>query len=218
MSKIDVDFGGWMQAAFDLYKKNFAVLLLVNLIAAVLSSFTVGVMSGPLYAGVCIVTLALLDGRVPAPQVGEVFDGLKFFLPAFLLMLILGVVAIVGYVVLAATCILIPLIPVGAIFLMGATMFSLFLIVEQRMDAWTSIVKSFEMLKLNFWPLIALAIVASLAASAGSFLCGVGIFVTMPFYYCVLAVAYRKIVGAPSAPSGATDDEPLVRISPPAAP
>jgi hypothetical protein len=218
MSKIDVDFGGWMQEAFDLYKRNFAVLLLVNLIAAVLSSLTVGVLSGPLYAGVCIVTLALLDRREPAPQVGEVFEGMKFFLPSFLFMLILGVVAIVGYLILAATCILIPLIPVGMMFLMGVTMFSLFLIVEQRLDAWQSIVRSFEMVKQSFWPLIALSILASLAGSVGGFLCGVGAFLTMPFYYCALAVAYRKMTSAPAAPGPAPEGEPLVRISPPPPP
>lgn len=214
MSKIDVDFGGWMQEAFDLYKNNFVVLLLVNLIAALLSSVTVGVLSGPLYAGVCIVTLALLDGRTPAPQAGEVFEGMKFFLPSFLFMLIVGAIGLLGYFIMAATCILVPLIPVGALFLMGATMFSLFLIVEKRVDAWQSIVQSFALLKLNFWPLLALAIVANLAASVGGFLCGVGAFLTMPFYFCVLAVAYRKVAGGSTAPAAA-DGEPLVRISPP---
>lgn len=214
MSKIDVDFGGWMQEAFNLYKENFVVLLLVNAIAALLSSATIGILAGPMCAGVSLVTLALLDRRTPAPQAGQVFEGLKFFLPSFLFMLILGVTGILGYVIFAATCILVPLIPVGAMFLMGVTMFSVMLIVDKGLDAWQSIVQSYALVKQNFWPLIAMSIVANFAASLGGFLCGIGVFLTMPFYYCVLAVAYRKMSGGPGAPAAAAG-EPLVRLSPP---
>lgn len=209
MSKIDVDFGGWMQEAFELYKKDFAVLLLVNLVALVLSFITAFVLSGPMYAGVAIVTLGLLDGTSPKPVVGDVFKGFQFFLPSFLLMLVILAATMVVSMVLG------PLSTIATWVFSTITMFSIFLIVEQKMDFWPAIVASYEVVKENFWVLLALVIVASIVSTLGFIACCVGIFVTMPFYYCVLAVAYRKIVGAPSGPTAATDDEPLVRISPP---
>lgn len=212
MSKIDVDFGGWMQEAFELYEKNFAVLLLVNLVALVLSGVTLFILSGPLCAGVAIVTLALLDGTSPKPVVGDVFKGFQFFLPSFLLMLAVLGASLLGGMVLG------PLSSVATWVLSTLTMFSIFLIVEKGMDFWPAIVASYGVVKENFWVLLALVVVASIVSTLGFIACCVGIFVTMPFYYCVLAVAYRKVVGAPSAPSDAADDEPLVRISPPPAP
>lgn len=212
MSKIDVDFGGWMREAFEFYKKNFAVLLLVNLVAMVLSCATLFILSGPMYAGVAIVTLGLLDGTSPRPVVGDVFKGFQFFLPSFLLMLVLlGASMVVGMV-------LGPLSLVASWVLSALTMFSIFLIVERGMDFWPAIVASYEVVKENFWVLLALVVVSSIISTLGFVACCVGVFVTMPFYSCVLAVAYRKVVGASSAPPGATDDEPLVRISPPPAP
>lgn len=208
MSKIDVDFGGWMQEAFNLYKNNFVVLLLVNLIAMALSSLTLFILSGPLYAGVVIVTLSLLDGTTPKPQAGDVFKGFQFFLPSFLLMLVvLGASMLVGMV-------LGPLSSVATWVLSTLTMFSIFLIVEKKMDFWPSIVASYEMVKESFWVLLALVVVSSIVSTLGFIACCVGIFVTMPFYYCVLAVAYRKMSGGVTG-SGAPDAEALVRISPP---
>jgi len=208
MSKIDVDFGGWMQEAFKLYKENFAVLLLANLIAMILSSFTAFILSGPLYAGVVIVTLGLLDGTSPKPQAGDVFKGFQFFLPSFLLMLVvLGVSMLVGMV-------LGPLSSVATWVLSTLTMFSIFLIVEKKMDFWPSILASYEMVKENFWVLLALVVVASIVSTLGFWPSILASYVTMPFYYCVLAVAYRKMNGGPGAPAAAEGD-PLVRLSPP---
>lgn len=210
MSKMDVDFGGWMREAFDLYKQNFAVLLLANLIALILSSLTAFILSGPLCAGVVIVTLGVLDGTAPKPQAGDVFKGFQFFLPSFLLMLV-----IVGASMLVSM-VLPPLSSVASWVLSTLTMFSLFLIVEKKMDFWPSIVASYEMVKENFWVLLALVVVASIVSTLGILACCVGIFVTMPFYYCVLAVAYRKGSGGPKTPP-ANDGEALVQLRPPPA-
>lgn len=209
MSKMDVDFGGWMQEAFDLYKRNFVVLLLVNTIALVLSGVTLFILSGPLSAGVVIVTLALLDGSSPKPQAGDVFKGFQFFLPSFLLMLILLGASMLVSMVLG------PLSSVATWVLSTLTMFSLFLIVEKKMDFWPAIVASYEMVKDNFWVLLALVVVASIVSTLGFLACCIGIFATMPFYYCVLAVAYRKVTGAAPATPASSDGEPMVRISPP---
>ena len=40
MNKVEVDFGKWLQDAFELYKANFAVLALAGVMGLLLSSVT----------------------------------------------------------------------------------------------------------------------------------------------------------------------------------
>jgi hypothetical protein len=84
---VQIDFGAWIQKGFDIYKNNFVLLLLTTLIAMVIGLFSAMVLMGPMLAGVVMITLALVDGRQPKPEFGDVFKGFGFFLPAFLLIL-----------------------------------------------------------------------------------------------------------------------------------
>ncbi len=55
MDKVDVKFGEWIEKGFNLYKENFGILVLVSLIAVIVSAITVGVLAGPMAAGVLLV-------------------------------------------------------------------------------------------------------------------------------------------------------------------
>jgi uncharacterized membrane protein len=50
-----------------------------------------------------------------------------------------------------------------------------------------------ELVKPNFGPFVGLVIIASLIGSVGAVLCGIGAVVTMPMYWCIMAVAYREM-------------------------
>ena len=52
MDEVEVKFGEWIEKGFNLYKENFGILVLASLIAVVLSTLTVGVLAGPMFAGV----------------------------------------------------------------------------------------------------------------------------------------------------------------------
>ena len=164
-------------------------------------------------AGVALIVLRLLDRTEPKPQAGDLFKGFEFFLPSFLLTLCVG-----GASVLIG---LIPglniISPVVNIALSTATMFSIFLIVEKKLDFWPAIVTSYETVKTNFWALLALQLVASILGSLGLIACCVGFLVTWPFTICVIAIAYRQHFGRPvggALPTG----EPLIKLEPPTAP
>ena len=60
-SKPIVKFGEWIEAGFSLYKENFVVLVLANLIAAILSAVTLGILAGPMFAGLIIIILAIIS-------------------------------------------------------------------------------------------------------------------------------------------------------------
>ena len=200
METVDVKFGEWIQKGLDLYKANAATLILVNLLAMVLGLLTIGILSGPMFAGVIMVTLALLDKKEPKPEVGDVFKGFAYFLQTFLLIVVMFAVSFVGQMILGFIPFLGQLL--GMFFsyaLQTAVMFAVFHIVERNMEFVPAAQASLETVKKNFWPFLGFQIVASILGMLGVFACCIGIVATMPIYTCVMAVAYRDIYGSQAA-------------------
>jgi len=202
MDKTEVKFGEWIEKGFNLYKENFGLLVLASLIAVLLSSVTIGILAGPMFAGMVLITLHLFDKKEPKPEVGDVFKGFSFFLNTFLFFIVWGI----GLLVVCFILSLIPCIGVFiAIFLVyavqAALMFALFLIVDKDMAFWPASMESFEKVKSNFWMFLALTVVAGIIGSIGSIACGVGVFITAPIQLCILAVAYREVYSAVETPA-----------------
>jgi putative exporter of polyketide antibiotics len=201
MATVEVKFGDWIQKGFDLYKDNLATLILVNLLAVVISVFTVGILAGPMAVGVILVTLALLDKQQPAPQVGDVFKGFSYFLPSFLFCIAFLVVMMIGSFILGMIPCLGQILSLLFTYgLQALVMFALFNIADKKMDVVPAVQASIEVVKLNFWPFLGFAIVAAVLGSVGAIACGIGIVVTLPLYYCILAVAYREVGGSVATP------------------
>jgi len=194
MQKIDVKIGKWLEEGFTLYKNNFATLVLASIIALVLSTVTIGLLTGPMIAGLIIITLQLLRQEEPKPDAGSVFRGFNYFLSAFLFMLIWGIAILLGSVILS----LFPIIGqiLSLFFAYSAQaflMFGLYLIVDQQMNFWPASQKSIHTVKSNFWPFLGLSVIASIIGSIGAIAFGIGIVLTIPIQACILAVAYQEI-------------------------
>ncbi len=194
MEKVEVKFGEWIENGFNLYKDNFGTLVLASLVAVVLSSVTVGILAGPMFAGFLLITLGLFDKEEPKPEVGEVFKGFGYFLNSFLFVFIWGIALVIVSFLLA----LVPCVgQLAALFVIYAAqaflMFGLFLIVDEGMEFWPASMESINKVKTNFWPFLALSIVSSIIGSIGAILCGIGIVITFPIQATILTVAYREI-------------------------
>jgi uncharacterized membrane protein len=208
MQKVDVRIGKWLEEGFNLYKNNFATLVLASIIALVLSMVTIGLLTGPMIAGLIIVTLQLLRKEEPKPDAGSVFRGFHYFLNAFLFMLIWGLTILIGSFILS----LFPGIGqlLSLFFAYSAQaflMFGLYLIVDQQMSFWPASQKSIHTVKSNFWPFLALSVIASIIGSIGAIAFGIGIVLTIPIQACILAAAYQEIfsgTGQPSTSDSAT--------------
>ena len=201
MDKIKVNFGEWIEKGFNLYKENFITLVLASLIAVVLSVVTVGILFGPMWAGILLITLALFDNKKPKPEVGDLFKGFNYFLNTFLFVIVWGIVLFVISFILA----LVPCIGQVASLLIGFVaqaflMFGLFLIVDEQIDFWPASMESFNKVKTNFWPFLGLAVVTTIIGSIGAILCGIGVVVTAPIQACILTVAYREVFGGVQKP------------------
>jgi len=194
MDKKEVKFSEWIEQGFGLYKENFVVLVLASLIAFVISAVTFGILSGPMVAGILIITLSLFDKKEPKPEAGQVFKGFDFFLNSFLFVLIWGIAFFVASFILAFIPILGQILTIFLFYAaQAALMFGLFLIVDRRMDFWPASVESFNRVKTNFWPFLGLSIVSGIIGGIGAIACGIGVVITAPIHACILTVAYRNV-------------------------
>ena len=80
MAKQELKIGQWIQTGFNIYKENFLLLLVVNLLAGILSMVTLG-RAGPDDSSDLI--SPLVDKSEPMPEIGDLFKGFNFFLTLF---------------------------------------------------------------------------------------------------------------------------------------
>ncbi len=194
MQKTDVNLGQWIETGFNLYKNNFATLVLAALIGLVLSTVSIGILTGPMIAGLIIITLQLLRQADPKPEAGMVFRGFGFFLNTFLFTVIWGIAILIGSLLLGWFPIIGQLLSLFFVYAVQAfLMFGLYLIVDKQMDFWPASQVSIQTVKTNFWPFFGLAAIASIIGSIGALAFGIGLVLTIPIQICILAVAYQEI-------------------------
>jgi uncharacterized membrane protein len=213
MQKIDVKIFEWIEQGWNLYKNNFGLLVLASVIALVLSTITIGILTGPMIAGLIIVTLQLLRKEEPKPDAGRVFKGFSYFLNSLLFMVIWGLAILIGSAILSIFPIIGQLLSLFFIYAAQAfLMFGLYLIVDKQMNFWPASQESIQTVKTNFWWFLLLSVIASIIGSIGAIVFGIGIVLTIPIQVCILAVAYEDIFGASgqsSTPEFTSSQEPF---------
>lgn len=207
----DVRMESWIKQGLDLYKGQLGLLVLSTLIAVLVSVFTLGLLAGPMAAGLYWVVFRLLERQEPAPQATDVFKGFDVFLPAFLF----GIGFIIVNFLIHALLDFIPIIGwlasvAASTALSAMTLFVLPLIMEQRMDLKSALEKSVQIVQPSLLPFMLFSFVVGIIGGIGIIGCGIGILFTLPIASCAVAIAYRDTLGG----SGVTADAPPA--SPPA--
>jgi uncharacterized membrane protein len=194
MQKVDVKIGKWLEEGFTLYKNNFKTLVLAAIIGLVLSTVSIGILAGPMIAGLIIMTLQLNRKVDPRPEAGAVFRGFSYFLNTFLFTVIWGVVIVVGSLLVGWFPVIGQLLSLFFVYAAQAfLMFGLYLIVDKQMSFWPASQESIHTVKNNFWPFFGLAAIASIIGSIGALAFGIGVVLTIPIQICILTVAYHEI-------------------------
>jgi uncharacterized membrane protein len=195
-----ISFEACLRQAFALYKDHFLLLLLTHITLVGVSVFSLGILAGPMMVGVVRIVLGLLDDRSPSPQPGDIFDGLRFFLPSLLLGLAVGVASAVAARVLGLLLIGPLALLLGPILPLAATVFAFFMIAERGMDFWSALQAGWTRVKPVFWPVAGLVAIGWAVSLLGllAFYCGVVL--TLPFYTCLTAVLWRRMEGTTTPP------------------
>ena len=85
----------------------------------------------------------------------------------------------------------------------GMLMFTLPLIVDQRLGAIEAMNKSWDALKSDMWMATLFMFIMPMVASLGVMACGIGVVVTMPLYLLAIAITYRNFfIPQPPPPYG----------------
>jgi len=194
MQQPEVKFGEWIEKGFNLYKDNFGLIFPAALVAVVLAYVTLGILAGPMFVGLILMLLRLIDGDETKPEIGDIFKGFDQFVQSFLYILVwaLIVLAVAG-IGNMIPCIGPILVFAGVVVLKTLIVFGLFLLAEHKMEFWPASMKSIDKVKQNLLPFVGFTFVVMLIAMSGSILCGIGALFTMPLAFCVFAVAYRDV-------------------------
>ena len=156
-----------LESVFDGFRKMFGHLFLGQWVAGILASL-------PLLAGVIVlffslgltVIMGLVKGSVSWPAFEVLAPGLALSL--------LGV-------------------PV-TLFLTVNWMFSLPLILDQRVGFWTAMKRSWRQVRRHWWSCLALLVVMSILNFAGMLCCLVGMLVTVPISILATMYAYETVI------------------------
>jgi len=188
----------------------------------VLFSLCSMVIGGPLMAGLYVVYLRVIRGETP--PLGSLFDGFRrmfghLFLGQWVQVILVSLPLLAGSIVLffsvgltvimgfakgsaswPAFAVLAPglgLILLGApvtIFLTVNWMFSLPMILDQRVDFWTAMKRSWRQVSRHWWSCLALSVVIGILNFFGMLCCLVGLLVTVPISILATMYAYETVI------------------------
>jgi hypothetical protein len=133
---------------------------------------------------------ALKQVRGEQIAVRDMFSGGDIFLRVLGAMFAVGLLTMLG----GLACIL----PAFAV--MGMLFFTIPIIVDRRLDISSALTMSYELTKQNWLMFTLFAFVVSLLASAGQMACYVGLLVTYPLQFTIVAAAYRDLFGVSGQP------------------
>ena len=203
---------GW-----ELIKKDYWILFAVSLVGGLIGGMSFYILLGAMICGVYYCFLQTIDGK-PVSFDG-LWKGFSYFLPAFLVTILIVVPMLVlfgvMYVPLIMTAVmgskLSPEELMGLMF--GALavdfvlavimtcfhtllMFAFPLIIDRNLGAWAAVTTSAKAVWRNLGGVAGLIGVGIVLSLFGIITCGVGMYFIMPIFVAGFAVAYRKIFPA----------------------
>ncbi len=174
--------GAWLSEAWEIFKQDPLMHILVMIVIWVASGATGGfILIGPLTCGYYYMILKKVREPGQPIEFGDIAKGFEVFVPSLIASLLVGVFVSIG----AIACF------VGSIVVAALLVFVYPLIIDQRLDFWPAIETSFNKTKDNWWgfTLFGLALIG--INLLGAMVCGVGILVTAPVAFIATALAYR---------------------------
>jgi len=171
-----LDIGLALKQAARLFVKDLAPILIAALIAGALSVLTLGILAGPLFAGLYGMVIGRVrDGR--QPEVGDVFSGLDRF-----------------WSYLGAALVLVVLVGLASITIVGGFLLATIwlyvfpLMVDRRLGIGEAMKQSKDLVvKAGFWEHLALVLVLFVIVSVAN---GALAIIAAPFVVVAVSAAY----------------------------
>jgi len=175
--------GRWISAGWAMVTEDLGNFALVGLIFVLVNSVASVVTQGPLQTGLHLYCTKKLFRK--QAELGDMFKGFDYFLPAFVAGLLIGVFVFAGTLL----CI-IPGLVVASMY-----KFTYLFIFDKKMDFWPAMEASHAVVKNDYFGFTMFLIVMALINVLGFLCCIVGLLVTIPLSIAAITVAYQECVG-----------------------
>jgi hypothetical protein len=189
-----MDVGRCFSDAFDIYKRNVAVLVVAAFLCDLLGILSLLILIGPLAGGISMMTLRAVRSKSQGVDLGDLFRAFSRFGTLFLLFWITFFPILLG-------CVL-CLIP--GLLLATIWMFSFFLVVDRGEGVFSSLRISKEMVDYagfgNCFLLVVVVTALCLAPSVIPYLGVVIAWFTAPIGWLIVASAYAQIIESGKLP------------------
>jgi MFS family permease len=187
-----IDLGRVLTEAGRAFIDDILPLIVAGLVGLLLSVVTLGVLAGPLFAGLLSMVMGRRNGR--KPQIGDVFSQMHRFWAFFGAALVLAIL-----IALASITI------VGGILLAAIWLYVFPLMVDRGMGLGEAMRSSREIvLRAGFWEHVVLVILLAVISALGR---GPLVLLTAPFIVATIAVGYLESRDDPAAAPPAPPEE-----------
>lgn len=177
------DIGSALSRAWNVFTANAVPLIIGILLVGLLSLVTLGFAAPGLLVGYNKMVLRAVRGE--DIEIGDVFEGFSFFVPALLMGIVVGLGVSVGMMLLV----------IPGLFLLVLWYWVWLLMADGAEGLGDVLKKSGEITKSNLGGAIIFILVAGIVSAAGSVIPGGGL-VTGPLSMAMTAVAYDEWVKA----------------------
>lgn len=180
-----------IQQSFNLYQKNFGVLLLACLIAGAISFVTLGILAGPMIGGILVLGIKLNRGE--KGELTEIFSHFDQFFPTLVATLLLwgaglvfniiGIIPVIGWIINLAVS---PALTIVYFLAIG-------FIVDQKMQPIEAIKRSIDCFTAEPVQLWLYSSVMMILSGIGSIILFVGVILTIPLGMMGMSIIYQQL-------------------------
>ncbi len=215
MAQTEVKINEWLVEGAEIFKNHLGLLSVASLTALFFSVLTLGILAGPMTAGLIRIILAFYDRDERPPQIRDIFKGFSYFKPAFLFSCLWCLT--IGLIYILQRFIPFSIIwqALSMILYLGVSiflMFGLYIIVDRNQGFRAAAKESIKMVRSNAGAFLKFGAMVTVIGSIGVLFCVVGTIFTLPLALCILAVAYREVFSGIVTERAAlvTDEKPPI--------
>lgn len=165
------DIGTCVSAGFNGLKKDPVTHIVTTLLIGIVGSVTAGLLTGPMMVG--YMRMIKREDEGVKAEIADVFKGFDDFVPALLAVLLSSIAVGIGFMF----CIL------PGLLIMALVPVATYLVAVGEKDGINAIKRAWDAVKANLMGAFFCGLVLAIVGSIGSFLCGIGIILTLPIAF-----------------------------------
>lgn len=169
-----------LEESWEIFRKDLLVYLIAAVICAILIGLSLGILSGTMAVGLCLLVRRLRNGEEAGAT--SVLDGFSHFLSSTLATLVILIGVTVG----------LALLVLPGLFLMAAWSMTFHAMAFENLGVGAALARSYDIFKQNSLLVVLLLIVLGLLNTLSSVLVLTGL-LTVPYSAIALSVAYDKL-------------------------